>query len=141
DRAPHRYNHHHNSARATASFLPRSVESIPMTQGGNHKPNARKPARKPAARKPEPQPAPAEPQAQDLRAYQDWYEYERRLERPMMMKLAEFQRDERLRHVIFSQQFNRSILDRISQVTTKMHEIGETREGLAFLSSLLRYKR
>lgn len=98
------------------------------------------PAERPVP-KVEPEPRPAETHDRDLRDYQDWHEYERRLEQPMMMKLAEFQRNERLRHVIFSQQFNRGTLDRIGQITTKMREIGETREGLAFLSELLRYKR
>ena len=91
--------------------------------------------------KAEAEPRSADSPTQDLREYQDWYEYERRLEQPMMMKVAEFQRNERLRHVIFSQQFSRGTLDRIHQITTKMREIGETREGLAFLSGLLRYKR
>lgn len=83
----------------------------------------------------------SELQATDLREFQDWHEYERRLDRPVMMKLAEFQRDARLRHVIFSHQFNRNTLDRVSQITTKIREIGETREGLAFLAGLLRHKR
>jgi aspartate carbamoyltransferase len=87
---------------------------------------------------------PAEPPSllsNDLGEYQDWHEYERRLDRPVMMKLPEFQRNERLRHVIFSQQFNRNILDRICQITTKLREIGDTRDGLDFLASLLRTKR
>jgi aspartate carbamoyltransferase len=95
----------------------------------------------PPAPRPEAEPRPAEPHAHDLREFQDWHEYERRLERPMMTKLAEFQRNERVRHVIFSQQFNRGFLERLAQITTKMRAIGETREGLAFLSELLRYKR
>src|SRR5579871_1564754 len=88
-------------------------------------------------------PAKAEPQAADLDLsdYQDWHDYEHRLQRPILMKLPEFQRHERLRHVVFAQQFNRGILDRISQITTKIRAIGETREGRAFLAELLRYKR
>lgn len=88
-------------------------------------------------------PPKAEPQGADLdlNEYQDWHDYEHRLERPMLMKLPEFQRQERLRHVVFAQQFNRGILDRISQITTKLRAIAETREGRAFLAELLRYKR
>lgn len=73
--------------------------------------------------------------------YQDWYEYEQRLQRPMMMKLPDFERGDRLRHVIFAQQFDRRLLERIGQVATKMRQLGETRRGPAFLGELLRYKR
>ena len=106
-----------------------------MKKPSNGKLKTKKPAAKPADE------TPADLLSRDLREYQDWSAYESRLGRPMMMKLAEFQRNERIRHVIFSQQFNRSILDRIAQVTTKMREIGDTREGLAFLANLLRHKR
>ena len=81
------------------------------------------------------------PRPSGLHEYQDWYEYERRLQRPIMMKLPDFQRDERLRHVIFAQQFDRGLLERLGQVATKMRELGETRKGQAFLAELLRYKR
>src|SRR5437868_14455033 len=76
-----------------------------------------------------------------LEEFQDWHEYERRLDRPIMMKLPEFQRGERLRHIIFSQQFDRGLLDRLGQVTTKMREIGETKKGMHFLRDLLSHKR
>ncbi len=102
---------------------------------------AAKPKKKTAAAKLDGEPRPAEAPRGGLHEYQDWYEYERRLERPMMKKLPEFQRDGRLRHVIFSQQFDRGMLDRIGQITTKMREIGDTRQGLHFLSDLLRHKR
>jgi aspartate carbamoyltransferase len=76
-----------------------------------------------------------------LAAYQDWHEYEQRLARSITMKLPEFQRDDRLRHVIFAQQFDRQLLDDIGQLTTKMREMHESREGQQFLAELLRYKR
>jgi aspartate carbamoyltransferase len=76
-----------------------------------------------------------------LREYQDWYEYEQRLQRPVNKKLAEFLRGDRLRHVIFAQQFDRGLLDRIGQIATKMRAIGDTRPGLHFLGDLLRHKR
>ncbi len=84
---------------------------------------------------------PVEGSSGGLDEFQDWHEYERRLDRPIMMKLAEFQRGERLRHIIFSQQFDRGLLERLGQLTTKMREIGETRGGKHFLGDLLRYKR
>jgi aspartate carbamoyltransferase catalytic subunit len=79
--------------------------------------------------------------AASLNDFQDWHEYEKRFDRSVASKLPEFQRDDRLRHVIFSQQFDRPLLDRIGQLATKMREIGESREGLHFLGELLRYKR
>jgi aspartate carbamoyltransferase len=79
--------------------------------------------------------------AVSLSEFQDWADFEQRLGRPAQMKLPEFQRDERLRHVIFSQQFDRNLLERLGQITSKMRELGESREGLQFLSELLRYKR
>ena len=82
-----------------------------------------------------------EPKTGGLHDYMDWFEYERRLQRPLMAKMPEFLRNDRIRHVIYSQQFDRDVLDRIGQVTSKMKEIGETREGMLFLSDLLRHKR
>jgi aspartate carbamoyltransferase catalytic subunit len=76
-----------------------------------------------------------------LDEFQDWHDYERRLDRPIMMKLPEFQRGERLRHIIFSQQFDRGLLDRLGQVTSKAREIGESRKGAHFLRDLLSHKR
>jgi aspartate carbamoyltransferase len=120
---------------ARISGLPVAAIRQAVTELTAAPPAEQRPAR------PEAEPRSAEPQARTLNEFQDWYEYEQRLKRPMMMKLPEFQRDERLRHVIYSQQFDRGILERIGQITTKMREIGETRDGLRFLSERLRYKR
>jgi aspartate carbamoyltransferase len=90
---------------------------------------------------PKPHTKPADASSGGLDEFQDWHEYERRLDRPIMMKLPEFQRGERLRHIIFSQQFDRGLLDRLGQLTTKMREIGETKGGKHFLGDLLRHKR
>jgi aspartate carbamoyltransferase len=96
-----------------------------------------KPAPKPVA--PNGSKPPAPPGGLD--EFQDWHDYERRLDRPIMMKLPEFQRGERLRHIIFSQQFDRGLLERLAQVTTKMREIGESKKGAHFLRDLLSHKR
>jgi aspartate carbamoyltransferase len=84
---------------------------------------------------------PTVPSGNDLAEYDDWHEYEHRLDRPLMMKLPELERNERLRHVIFSRQFSRPTLDRLCQLATKVREIGETRDGLEFLANRLRGKR
>jgi aspartate carbamoyltransferase len=104
-----------------------------------HRTNGRNKAAKKAAPLPLPKPADAPPRG--LEEFQDWHDYERRLDRPIMMKLPEFQRGERLRHVIFSQQFDRGLLDRLGQITTKVRAIGETRAGMHFLGDLLSHKR
>lgn len=85
-------------------------------------------------------PAPSSPHT-TLREFADWHEYERRLNRPMMMKMPELKKDEQLRHVIFAEQFDTLLLDRLCQLTTKMREIGESREGMGFLRSLLSHRR
>jgi aspartate carbamoyltransferase catalytic subunit len=81
------------------------------------------------------------PRATSLAEFQDWHQYEQRLDRSVASKLPEFRRDDRLRHVIFSQQFDQQLLESLGQLTTKMREMGESREGLLFLGELLRYKR
>src|SRR6476659_1957460 len=86
---------------------------------------ARKPAAKPAKQKkpapgPPPEPTPPPALGTDLGEYQDWHEYQSRLDRPVMMKIPEFEQNGRLRHVIFSRQFTRNTLDRIYQVTSKL---------------------
>jgi len=99
----------------------------------------KKPSPKPAL--PHPARPPEPPPRGGLEEFQDWHEYERRLDRPIMMKLPEFQRGERLRHIIFSQQFDRGLLERLAQITSKVRSIGETRNGMLFLRNLLSHKR
>ena len=61
-----------------------------------------------------PPPVPAKPADPADRpgpsGFGDWYEYEARLQRPLVMKLADFRRSDRLRHVIFSRQFDIPLL-------------------------------
>jgi aspartate carbamoyltransferase len=108
--------------------------------GGARKPAARPAKPKKPAPEPPPEPTPPPSLGTDLREYQDWYEYENRLLRPVMMKIPELEQNGRLRHVIFSQQFTRNTLDRVYQVTTKLREIGDSRDGPDFLAGLLRHK-
>lgn len=44
-------------------------------------------------------------------------------------------------HTLFSQQFNRTILDHICQLATKIRIIAKSRTGMSFLQSLLSHKR
>src|SRR5437879_2411541 len=84
-------------------------------KSATHVKNGKRQALEPTAPDPQSINAPGS----DLREYGDWHEYEHRLGRPLMMKLPEFERNERLRHVIFSRQFTRQTLDRICQIAAK----------------------
>jgi len=69
------------------------------------------------------------------------HEYESRLNRPIMMKIPEFQRNERLKHVISSEQFDTGLLEHLSNVATMIKNITGAKEGHDYLSSLLSHKR
>jgi aspartate carbamoyltransferase catalytic subunit len=71
----------------------------------------------------------------------DFYDYESRLNRPLAMKTAELRREERLKHVIFSAQFDRELLDHLGNVATMIRKLSRTKEGCEFLLSLLPHKR
>jgi aspartate carbamoyltransferase len=69
------------------------------------------------------------------------HQYESRLHRPVMMKIPEFQRNERLKHVITSEQFNIELLEHLSNVADMIKNIATTKEGCSYLASLLSHKR
>jgi len=69
------------------------------------------------------------------------HEYESRLNRPVMMKIPEFQRNERLKHIILSDQFNTGLLEHLSSVADMIKNISGTKEGYKYLNNLLSHKR
>ena len=69
------------------------------------------------------------------------YEYESRIQRPVMMKIPELQANERLKHVIFSGQFDRGLLEHIARVADMIRALSKTRDGGRFLTGLLSHKR
>lgn len=71
----------------------------------------------------------------------DLSSYERRLARPLAMKLPEFQRNERLIHILFASQFSRNLLEHLWTVATKIRAIAKTKDGALFLQDLLPHKR
>lgn len=71
----------------------------------------------------------------------DLYEYESRLNRPSMMKVPEFQENERLKHVIFSDQLDRGLLEHLANIATMIRNISRTKEGALYLAGLLPHKR
>lgn len=67
--------------------------------------------------------------------------YESRLDRPVRMKTPEFQRGNRLQHVIFSGQFSVELLEELRDVADVIRQLSRHRAGQDFLISLLHHKR
>lgn len=67
--------------------------------------------------------------------------YQARIERPVRMKLPELERDERLRHVIFANQFSVNMLEELADVADKIRVLSRLRTGQDFLINLLHHKR
>jgi aspartate carbamoyltransferase len=68
-------------------------------------------------------------------------QYQPLLDRPILPKISEFQRQDRLKHVIFAQQFDRGSLDHLCTVASMIRRISRHRAGQDFLTSLLSHRR
>jgi aspartate carbamoyltransferase len=75
------------------------------------------------------------------RVEMDLREFAPRMDRPVRIKAAELQRDDRLKHVIFSDQFTREMLDELGGIADMIRVMAKSREGYLFLNDLLRHKR
>jgi len=82
--------------------------------------------------------AEARPATQDER---DLLQFQSRIERPVAIKLPEFCRDERLRHVLFSQQFSVDLLEDLASTADMIRVLSKARSGQDFLINLLHHKR
>jgi len=71
----------------------------------------------------------------------DLLHYEGRISRPVRVKIPELQREENLRHVIFSGQFTARMLNDLGGVADKIRVLSKLREGQDFLINLLPHKR
>lgn len=71
----------------------------------------------------------------------DLLAYQPRLERSERMKVAELQRDDRLRHVILSAQFNAELLEELAGIADMIRMLSKSRAGQDFLIRLLHHKR
>jgi aspartate carbamoyltransferase len=71
----------------------------------------------------------------------DLLSYQARVERPTTVKIPEFKRDERLRHVIFSRQFSVDLLEDLAGTADKIRGLSKSRTGQDFLINLLHHKR
>lgn len=68
-------------------------------------------------------------------------DYESRLDRSIKVKAPEFSTGERLRHLIFSGQFTRPMLDKLCRLADKIRLLAKSNEGHRFLNTLLSHKR
>jgi aspartate carbamoyltransferase catalytic subunit len=78
------------------------------------------------------------PKTQDER---DLVLYESRLVRPVRMKTPEFERNGRIRHVIFSGQFTAPFLDELGGIADMIRILSKSRAGQDFLINLLPHRR
>jgi aspartate carbamoyltransferase len=67
--------------------------------------------------------------------------YRSRIERHPQLKVAEFSREGRLRHVIFSGQFPVDLLEDLAATADKIRLLSRSRAGQDFLLNLLHHKR
>jgi aspartate carbamoyltransferase catalytic subunit len=78
------------------------------------------------------------PKTQDER---DLLLYESRLQRPVRMKVPEFERNGRIRHVIFSGQFSVEFLEELCDTADMIRMLSKSRPGQDFLINLLHHRR
>lgn len=71
----------------------------------------------------------------DLSLYAD------RLARPVLVKTAELQKNDRLRHVIFSGQFTPELLEELAETANQIRLMSKHRAGQDFLRNLLAHRR
>ncbi len=71
----------------------------------------------------------------------DLLHYQPRIERPVKMKSPELERNERLRHVIFSGQFSVDMLEDLARTADRIRVLSKSRSGQDFLIRLLHHKR
>ncbi len=64
-----------------------------------------------------------------------------RLERPLAVKLQEFQRNEQLKHLILAAQLTPQLLERLRQLADMIRQLSRIREGNLRLKGLLAHRR
>ena len=71
----------------------------------------------------------------------DLSEFQTQIERPLRMKTDEFQREGRLRHIIFSSQLNPAVLEKLFYTADLIRQLSRAKEGIDQLRGLLSHKR
>lgn len=84
---------------------------------------------------PESKPLGGSQDERDLSLYAD------RLSRPVLVKTAELQKNDRLRHVIFSGQFTPDLLEELAETADQIRLMSKHRAGQDFLRNLLAHRR
>ena len=69
------------------------------------------------------------------------HEYESMLSRPLNIKIPDFSDHQRMRHVIFSAQFDPHTLSKLFHTADKIRSLAKSKEGHLFLKSLLPHKK
>jgi aspartate carbamoyltransferase len=69
------------------------------------------------------------------------HEYESMLSRPLNIKIPDFSHNQRLKHLIFSAQFEPSMLNKIFHTADRIRSLAKSKEGYLFLKSLLPHKK
>jgi aspartate carbamoyltransferase catalytic subunit len=67
--------------------------------------------------------------------------FKSQLERPLNVKLAEFQRNDRLKHLIFAAQLTPNLLGKLHEMADMIRHMSRTREGNMQLKNLLAHRR
>jgi aspartate carbamoyltransferase catalytic subunit len=71
----------------------------------------------------------------------DLLEFRESLERPLRMKVEEFQREGRLRHLIFAAQLQGGLLDKLFHTADLIRRLSRHKDGIDRLRQLLSHKR
>ena len=71
----------------------------------------------------------------------DPYDYQARMTRRPMVKVAELQKEQRLKHVIFADQIDRGLIEHLCGVADMIRTISKTKKGSLYLTDLLPHKR
>lgn len=71
----------------------------------------------------------------------DLSDYEWQLNRPVRMRANEFEREGRLKHIIFASQFTRATLDKLCSMADMIRELSRTKPGSDELRRILSHKR
>lgn len=71
----------------------------------------------------------------------DLSDYEWQLKRPVRMRANDFEREGRLKHVLFASQFNRPLLEKLGVMADKIRQLSKSKQGSDDLRRLLSHKR
>ncbi len=71
----------------------------------------------------------------------EFSEFQSRLQRPLDVKLSDFQRNERLKHLIFAAQLTPALLEKLRKMADMIRQLSRTRDGNLRLKHMLAHRR